>query len=39
MKIPLGAAFSSRKLSATVTTEEEEENNPNIHKGESFENS
>jgi hypothetical protein len=39
MKIPLGAAFSSRKLSATVTTEEEEENNLNIQKGESFENS
>jgi hypothetical protein len=38
MKIPLGAAFSSRKLSATVTTEEKE-NNFNIQKRESFENS
>jgi hypothetical protein len=38
MKIPLGAAFSSRKLSATIKTEEEE-NNLNIPKGESFENS
>ncbi len=38
MKIPLGAAFSSRKLSATIATEAEE-NNLNIQKGVSFENS
>jgi hypothetical protein len=38
MKIRLGAAFSARKFSATVTTDEEEDN-LNIQKGESFENS